>query len=901
MTWLKSPGSAGNSEGSSVTSSAINGNILVNGQELKVYNDTELKQSLTGKANTEHTHTLSNIRDVDVTNKTDGNALIYDSTLGKFISKPLPAVSSPGATKLDELSDVDVTTTLPVEGNVLKFEGGTWKPSSVGGSTAGSSPALTYIIELGRWGIKNDNTDYLNTTKGIQNALNWAAANGYNHAFLQNGRYSIGNPGIIMPSNMHFELAPECSLEMVTNSYSGYSIVSFKQVHNSKITGGTIKGDVETHLFEIYTTFVRGGVNTDGSLNSNPNFIRTAPLDRRNPRNGILEAFRLWKPTGASTQLTATGYNFYQYKDTVSSGTFVNYRNNGVFAPQAPTGRGWFSTIDQANQIIFTIDITNTPMTDAEIAKLSAKLDTQGYTHEWGMGISIEASRYIEVANMEIYDCTGDGVYTGWVYSDDPALYTLDGNIGHHIYIHDCNIHNCRRQGVSLCGPNDIYLYNNEIHHIGYKGTTFSSDNRYFVPPSFGIDIESMVGESNMPYKKEKEGIDGLEVNYRITISNNYVHHNNRGHFVNPDGTHVTLENNIFEGSNIGGVISYDQLYISYVNNVFKDTELTVSGSNFVNGAVLSNSGLKLADVRGAVINDVQIKNGRFYGSALNGYFGAPASVDVAAGRFTYSFNHGMGNTAQLSFEQWKGRVPAGINVDKTYYAANVTENSFQVSETPNGPPVVITDAGAPGFNISRYDYGKAYISNVVIERDSFDTSNPPDVFDLLLAGGVVKNVTARFIGINIACPDNYVGRPAVIDGLVSIEGGANIQGCHISNSKFLRSKSRGMEPNISLGVFNSLYTKVNVDGCLFQNLGVDLGHVLMQNSTLINSTLHKVNSTETISTVIKSYLENSSLSLHWIDSPVVTIAQSIFDRVSVDNGKGVSMIQNLDLTTGTT
>jgi hypothetical protein len=86
------------------------------------------KTSWNTKANGVHNHTLDDVTDVDVTNKTNGYALQYDSVAGKIKLQPLPEGTGSGATSMNGLSDVDVTTVAPVEGAVLKFTSGKWVP-----------------------------------------------------------------------------------------------------------------------------------------------------------------------------------------------------------------------------------------------------------------------------------------------------------------------------------------------------------------------------------------------------------------------------------------------------------------------------------------------------------------------------------------------------------------------------------------------------------------------------------------------------------------------------------------------------------------------------------------------------------------------------------------------------
>ncbi|OXM85198.1 pectin lyase [Paenibacillus rigui] len=764
---------------------------------------------------------------------------------------------------------------------------------------AGIGSPVSYAIELDRWGIQNNGTDAETTTRGINDALVWAKSAGYNHVVLRGGTYLIqvdpNGTAIYMPSGMHFEMHHDCILQLAGNSFPNYRMIEMKGIRYAKVSGGKMIGDKAFHQYEMAVKFVRGGVNADGSLNDNPQFIRSQVIDRY-ANTGLLSTFRLWSING----ITNTTYSFYQYKDTVSKESFVNFRDNGGFAPAVPSGRGWFDTIDKANKMIFTIDITSSPLTDAQIAGISAKVDNAYYTHESGLGIGILSSNYIEIADMEILDCTGDAILTGiGVYYDDPSQYTQE-EMGQHIYIHGCDLHHCRRQGISLCGSNDVYVFNNTIHHIGYMEDSLTSDFRNGTAPMFGIDVESMVSEGNIPYKSIYLNRDGLETNYRIAICNNYIHHNAKGHFVNADGTLVTLQNNTFEGYNVGGISSYpNQWYIQYIHNTFIGCQLVVSGNNVVNGAIFNSANLNLSNVQGAFIENVQIKDGLFNGSSIYGYFGAPAAVDVASGTFTYSAAHGMGNGAQISFEQWYGKVPSGISVDKLYYTVNITSTGFQVSETKGGTPVVITDAGVTGFSIGRYNYGRCYISNVTVERDWKD-NNSYDAgsgFHLLMTGGVLNNIMVKNSSLSVKPPAAYVGRPNVLESITLIESTANFESSSISNLKAMRIKTRAAGGDINLGA-SSVYSRVNVDSGLFQGVQVNLGAAYLSNGTFLNAIIYKAES-PTLSTVAHSYMENSSISLRWLTyEKSVILVKNIFNQTAVDVSTAVQLIENIDLNT---
>lgn len=796
---------------------------------------------------------------------------------------------------LGDLDDLDLSTNPPSNRDILTFDGSNSKWIPKAPSISGTNFSITYGIELDRWGIKNDGTNSSATTKGLNAALDWAKTQGLNHVFLSGGTYKLKiDPMtfscIAMKSGIHFEMADDCTLELEANSSPWYRVFEVKGCKNVKITGGKIIGDKKSHIYELGVKFVRGGVNADGSLNNNPNFIRSEIIDRyKNP--GLLSAFRLWTLPGIST----TGYSFYQYKDTVSNSTLVGFRTNGGFAPATPTGRGWFGPIDEVNKMVFVIDITSSPLSDTQIAQINAKVDSQNYTHEWGQGIEIKGSNNIEINNVEISDCTGDAISTGWLeYKLNPTDYTQE-EMGSNIYIHGCELHHCRRQGISLTGSNDIYILNNNIHHIGKADDGITVDG---TAPMFGIDIESMWSESNIPTWRPELNQQGLELNTRIYISNNYIYNNARGHFVNADGINVVLENNTFEGNNVGGISSYpNNWYIKYLNNTFIGCELWVEGDNFVNGAVFNKGNIKLMDVKGAVIQNVQIKEGLFYGSSIYGYFGTP-SVNVSTGTFTYTTPHGMGNGAKITFEQWVGKVPSGISVDKLYYTVNVTSTSFKVSESLNGAPVTFSDAGQPGFNISRYDYGRCYISNVLLERDWRNDNAVSQNFSLQLTGGVIKNVTVKNYDINIKSPSNYAGRPITVEGLTLIEGAANIECCNISNSKFMRAKSSRLGGDIVLGSNNAQYTRrINAVNCLFQNVGINFeGNVLNNGGTFLKSNIGKSDNLAT-SIITNSYLENTNINLHWLTkSKAMTIVKCVFKNVTTDINSNTVLLDNVEI-----
>lgn len=147
MSWKKST----NGGSSSISKGSENGSLVVDGEQMVVYDDNVLDNA---KADVVHTHSVSQINDFDTTNKTNGYVMQYDSVSNKYVLRPLPEGIGSGATNLDGLSDVDVTTEAPFDGNVLKFEGGIWKAGRNESSTANAEIPL--VIDPGFAGSRNN-------------------------------------------------------------------------------------------------------------------------------------------------------------------------------------------------------------------------------------------------------------------------------------------------------------------------------------------------------------------------------------------------------------------------------------------------------------------------------------------------------------------------------------------------------------------------------------------------------------------------------------------------------------------------------------------------------------------------------------------------------------------------
>lgn len=139
---------------------------------------------------------------------------------------------------------------------------------------------------------------------------------------------------------------------------------------------------------------------------------------------------------------------------------------------------------------------------------------SSGGAHDEGHGICVwTSSNRVLVEDMELHQLTGDGVLiVGSAPRDDDPNAEVPST---HVTIRNNEIHNNRRQGVSIVGGHNIVIENNHIHHI--QGTS----------PQFGVDIEG-----------------AGRIDRDILIYRNNFHDNWGGDFVSSSGRNVWVEEN---------------------------------------------------------------------------------------------------------------------------------------------------------------------------------------------------------------------------------------------------------------------------------------------------------------------------------------------------------------------
>ncbi|MFC0269946.1 right-handed parallel beta-helix repeat-containing protein [Metabacillus herbersteinensis] len=443
---------------------------------------------------------------------------------------------------LDDLEDVDLTTSPPLSGNVLSYNSNNakWIPENINFSS--------YLIELERWGIKNDGTDAFHSTLGINNALDWASTNGYGEVMLPKGTYLIDETSsITLKSFMTLNLNGAI-LKIQDNSLEKYQVVKFDNVIFSRITNGVIKGDRDTHIYVI------DGVDSDtheGGVGINVyrdcRFISVDNLD-------------IYNFTGDAI---------------IAGGTFPSlpYYLRQSSAQQGAFSLGDGSSITDSKKIRFTTKVLmNNPYIveaghwgiygggygDLGSDIFAEFYDVIFYNSDDSFHSSIEKVQFFdEVPKPKDASYAKVVLYQNTIPTD--SKNNLLVRVNRHpekIFFEKLNVHHCRRQGMSLGGKH-IYIRDNEIHHIG--GDTFYTGT----DPQGGIDIE-----------------DGYDLNQHFYIERNNFHDNWGYDLVITNGKYMYIAGNRFNK-----VAKYVSVAINaptdksfFINNILHQCNVTISG-----------------------------------------------------------------------------------------------------------------------------------------------------------------------------------------------------------------------------------------------------------------------------------------------------------------------------------
>ena len=593
-----------------------------------------------------------------------------------------------------------------------------------------SSDDEIYTVDLAQYNISNDNTNAINTTNGINRALADAKAARYKRVKLPEGIYSIDTSvkntvtlndgtdtwtyhrqGITMQSDMELILE-DSVLQMIPCEDPYYSILTIGNCINSKITGGTILGDRETHDYGMR-------INENGNMFESGDFDSTTgePIDddTRVRTKDFISVYKDWFTKDEEslpnkfyiTPLWNTSGN------TVDGGCrFIHcYDKDDNYLGMTTGGIGY---IKQATLLPNTskikISIKNEKRLDIV---LSMTKRTLYYTYEFGSGVTIADSKNIELNGLTIKDCIGDCICT----IAPPIKLTVDN-----LKIANCTLENSRRQGISFVATGETYIVQNcnigkingvdpqsgiDFEHydyvknttidgcnfydnkkwdiINYNGTEIEIKNSNFtgaIGTTYGHTME--VHHNKFEYKDSVKG-DKIYKNTSLSLNtkNNIVHDNefiggNAGNY----GENTQTYNNTFKNLSSGIITNGENKYYNCSIEIEQTDTFAKLGNNYFENCDVTN---KRDDL------PMEINNCTFKNSSYN--------------------PRGTTKVVDCTFNMVDKSIMSGFKADTTVITYNnCTINSTYTKDTKLfGSLKVIATFENCNFNISRYTLALNY------------------------------------------------------------------------------------------------------------------------------------------------------------------------------------------------
>lgn len=103
------------------------------------------------------------------------------------------------------------------------------------------------------------------------------------------------------------------------------------------------------------------------------------------------------------------------------------------------------------------------------------------------------------------------------------------------------------------------------------------------------------------------------------------------------------------------------------------------------------------------------------------------SSVSAAGDSFTTSGNHGLvsGDEIVLSADGGAGVVPSPLYANNSYFVAgSINSTEFQVSDSPGGPIIDLTDSGSGTIYVKKLTWGRGATISEVVATEVPNTNN---------------------------------------------------------------------------------------------------------------------------------------------------------------------------------
>jgi LysM repeat protein len=539
-----------------------------------------------------------------------------------------------------------------------------------------------YNLELSRWNIYNDATHAIETTSGLNNALQWAHSNGYNVFKVPAGTYLIakGNGAydpasyVTMPSDMTLLSDANTVYQKETNQYTGYKLFLIPMwSQNVTIKGGTFMGDKDTHNY--YDGAVKWQAGTSYAVG-----------DKVIPTNTVADTTNYYyyyvaQTSGTSGNSEPSGFlsNTYQPNTTITDGSVTwkqvsrNVNDGGVLISvmgaynatidgvktTKSTGDGliiggqrdYYDEFYSGSFVTGGIDDTGKLVTDSAKIRLKSNHSLTSPSFTKTHRFEIDNINWNFTQNFDVYFYKTDGSFISKTTNLSRGVYinipqgaasfnmVFKGAISEYVYM---ELHNKivsqnvviknsessynRRQGLTVGGENNALILNNTFHHMGGAA------------PQSAIDVEGGFWENGM-------------YNENFNIVGN------------------TFYNNPY------GLIFYDGSEGLAEGNHFMTTGITVSpsfGAAFIKDNYFDHVGFGATD------------NTHMIGNTLDGAYGSMDGDNISLNGTVFENNANLVTTASKPY----GIQVSNVTLIKSYFGAKTNpvyfNNMTMDQYTPN-------------------------------------------------------------------------------------------------------------------------------------------------------------------------------------------------------------------------
>ena len=362
-------------------------------------------------------------------------------------------------------------------------------------------PSSAGIIE----GVVND-TVALNNTAIINSEIQAAKDGGYTVFELptmdayfdtagDGSKFTMHDGAIKVPNNMHFKMTAGTVIRRQPNNYNRSHLISACYIdleqrgtegmtpdiaENIEISGGTLIGEVNQHIYTQYYTVSSAATTTTAQIKIQREYVSTVYPITVTPNDAITQA----------SEIASYLNNEIPEADlyATSDGDVITlYGNAGIY-------------------VLMDDDTTDT-----------SGIDFDGWQDiSYGYGVSLYGVHNGYVHDIYIKDFHGDGVFGGITASRNHDG-TIPANVRtcENVLIQRVTTENCRRQGISIvdCNGYDTVgvalpapggLGNSSRYGVMIDDCDITDTGRdIYTLPAYGIDLE--------PYRRRDENNNLLE------------------------------------------------------------------------------------------------------------------------------------------------------------------------------------------------------------------------------------------------------------------------------------------------------------------------------------------------------------------------------------------------------